>query len=172
MKNRFQKYIIFLFIFSLVFFLTSCREKTDEDLILELMETVGRFVEKKDISSVMLYLADDYSDFEGRGKRKTRAMINQYFKQYRGIVIHVLSSRIDEIKPLEAFIQAEVTLSSGAAKVFRKFIKFSTDNYRLKIKLIKRNDKWQIQYAEWRHVSLKELYPESLSIFKKIFRSD
>jgi len=31
MKNRFQKCIIFLFIFSLVFFLTSCREKTDED---------------------------------------------------------------------------------------------------------------------------------------------
>ena len=169
MKNNFKKSIIFLFIFFLAFFLTSCREKTDEELILELMEEVGRFAEKKDIASIMMNLAENYSDFEGRGKRETQDMIMEYFKKYRGIAINMLSSRIDEIIGLETYVQTEVALSSGAAKVFRKLIRFSTENYRFKIRLIKENDEWQIQYAEWRYVTLNELYPESLSILKKIF---
>jgi len=169
MKNRFQNGLIFSLIIILIFFLTLCKEKTDEDLILEMMEDVGKYAEKKDMSSIMMNLADDYHDFEGRGKRETQDMINEYFERYRGIAINVLSSRIDEIQSREASIQTEVAFSSGAAKVFRKLIRYSTENYRLKIKLIKRNDRWQIQYAEWRCVTLNELFPESLSILKKIF---
>lgn len=169
MKSRLQKSIVSLFIFVVASFFSFCRVKTDEELILDLMEEVGRFAEKKDIASIMKNLADDYTDFEGRNKRQTQDMIHEYFDRYRGIVIHMLSSRIDEIAPPEAFIQTEVALSSGAAKVFRKLVRFSTDNYRFKIKLIKRNDAWQIQYAEWRYVTLEELYPESLSILKKVF---
>lgn len=164
-----KRNLIILFILFFSFFLALCKEKTDEELILELMDNIGRHAEKKDIDSILINLSDDYSDFEGRSKRETEDMLNEYFGRYRGIVIHVLSSRIDEIRSLEVYIQAEVAFSSGAARVFRKFIKFSTENYRLKIKLIKINDTWQIQYAEWRYVSLNELFPESLSILKKIF---
>jgi len=166
--NR-KRNLIIPFILFFSFFLAFCKEKTDEELILELMDSVGRHAEKKDIESIMINLANDYSDFEGRGKRETKYMINKYFERYRGIVIHVLSTRIDEIYPLEASIQTEVAFSSGAARVFRKLIRFSTENYRLKIKLTKINDTWQIQYAEWRYVSLNELFPESLFILKKIF---
>jgi len=169
MKNHFKNYLIFSLIIILIFFLTLCKEKTDEELILEMMEDVGKYAEKKDMSSIMMNLADDYHDFEGRGKRETQDMINEYFERYRGIVINVLSSRIDEIQSREASIQTEVAFSSGAAKVFRKLIGYSNENYRLKIKLIKINDRWQIQYAEWRYVTLNELFPESLSVLKKIF---
>jgi len=169
MKNHLQSSLIIPVIFFLAFFLTFCKEKTDEQLILEMMEDVGEYAEKKDMSSIMINLADDYRDFEGRGKKETQAMINEYYERYRGIAINVLSSRIDEIRSLEASIQTEVAFSSGAAKVFRKLIRYSTENYRLKIKLIKRDDRWQIQYAEWRYVTLNELFPESLSILKKIF---
>lgn len=169
MKNRFKRSLIISINFSLVFFLAFCQEKTDEQLILEMMEDVGKYAEKKDMPSIMMNLADDYYDFEGRGKKETQEMINQYYERYRGIAINVLSSRIDRIQSLEAYIQTEVAFSSGAAKVFRKLIRYSTENYRLKIKLIKRNNRWQIQYAEWRYVTLDELFPESLSILKKIF---
>ena len=169
MKNRFNRSLIILINFFLVFFLTFCQEKTDEQLILEMMEDVGKYAEKKDMPSIMMYLADDYRDFEGRGKKETQEMINEYYERYRGIAINVLSSRIDEIRSREALIQTEVAFSSGAAKVFRKLIRYSTENYRLNIKLIKRNERWQIQYAEWRYVTLDELFPESLSILKKIF---
>jgi hypothetical protein len=134
-----------------------------------MMEDVGKYAEKKDMSSIMMNLADDYRDFEGRGKKETQEMINEYYERYRGIAINMLSTRIEELRSMEASIQTEVAFSSGAAKVFRKLIRYSTENYRLKIKLIKRNDRWQIRYAEWRYVTLDELFPESLSILRKIF---
>ena len=167
---RTRLFIVLLFL--LTFFLVSCVGKTDEDLILELMDRIGSYAEKKDIESIMVNLAYDYSDFEGRDKRKAKEMIEEYFRQYRGIVIHVLSTRINEINTPEAAVETEVALSSGAARVFRKLVRFSTENYRLRIKLIKRNERWQVRFAEWRYVTFGELFPESLTIFNKIFKID
>jgi hypothetical protein len=161
MKNNLSGWcnvIVYLLLFA--FFVTSCVKKTEEDLI------------KKDIESIMMNLAYDYSDFEGRDKWEAKELIDGYFQQYRGIVIHMLSTRVDEINPPEAFVQSEVALSSGAAKVFRKLVRFSTENYRLSIKLVKRDEKWQIHHAEWRYITLDELYPESLTLFNKIFSID
>ncbi len=172
MRENFRARIIIISVLFLVFFFGSCSQKTDEDIILEFMERISRYAEKKDIDSIMMNLSYDYSDFEGRDKWEAKGMIDGYFGQYRGIVIHVLSTRIEEINLPEAFVQSEVALSSGAAKVFRKLVRFSTENYRLTLKLIKREERWQIQHAEWKYVTLDELYPESLTIFNKIFRID
>lgn len=150
----------------------SCVKKTEEDLILEFMEQIGRYAEKKDIDSIMMCLAYDYSDFEGRDKWKAKEMIDGYFTQYRGIVIHVLSSRVEGIDLPEASVVSEVALSSGAARVFRKLVRFSTENYRLNLKLVKRDEKWQVRHAEWKYVTFDELFPESLSVFNKIFKID
>jgi hypothetical protein len=163
----------FLLSFSITFlclFLISCGGKSDEDLIMELMGKIGSLAEKKDVNGVMSYLTEDYGDFEGRDLIQTEDMIRGYFKQFKGIAVNVLSTRIDEIRTPEATIETDVALSSGAAKVFRKLIRLSTDNYRLKIKLKKVNNVWRIHYAEWRYISYEELFPESISIFKKIFK--
>jgi len=172
MRDNFRNGIRIISVILLAFFFISCGQKTDEDLILEFMEKISRYAEKKDIDSIMMNLAYDYSDFEGRDKWKAKEMIDGYFKQFRGIVIHVLSTRIEEINGPEAIVQSEVALSSGAAKVFRKLVRFSTENYRLNITLIRRDERWQIQHAEWKYVTLDELYPESLTIFNKIFKID
>ncbi len=172
MRDNFRDGIRIIFVILLAFFFISCGQKTDEDIILEFMGRISRYAEKKDIDSIMMNLAYDYSDFEGRDKWEAKGMIDGYFKQYRGIVIHVLSTRIEEISLPEAFVQSEVALSSGVAKVFRKLVRFSTENYRLTLKLIKREERWQIQHAEWKYITLDELYPESLTIFNKIFKTD
>lgn len=171
MHKHFLKCFSLFLIFPTVILLSSCgeREKTEEDLILDLVNSIGRYAEKKDIDSLMLLLTEDYVDFEGRGKSETEDMANGYFNQYRGIAVNVLSTRIDAIDLPKASVQTEVAFSSGAAKVFRKLIRVSLDNYRISANLIKRDGLWQIQYAEWRYVTLNELFPESLSILRKIF---
>jgi hypothetical protein len=169
MKKQVKKMLAMILILSAALSLFVCRAKTDEDLILELMDHIDRLAEKKDIAGLMANLADDYSDFEARDKNATQAMVKDYFAHYKGIVIHMLSTRIDHVDPLAASIQTEAALSSGAAEVFRKLVRFSTDNYRFKFKLAKAQGAWKIQYAEWRYVSLNELYPESMTILKKIF---
>jgi len=169
MKRNLLKNISLGLILFLAFLLNSCGEKTEEDLILELVKNIGKFAEKKDLDSLMMLLTEDYTDFEDRGKSETADMANGYFRQYRGIAINVLSTRIDEISLPEASVQTEIAFSSGAAKVFRKLIRVSLDNYRIKVKLRKEEGQWRIQYAEWNYVTLNELFPESLSILKKIF---
>ena len=52
-------------------------------------------------------------------------MIEEYFSRYRGIVIHVLASRIVVDGPGSASLETDVSLSSGAAQAFRKLIRFS-----------------------------------------------
>ena len=69
----------------LTFLFNSCGEKTEEDLILELVKDIGRFAEKKDVNSLMTLLTEDYADFEGRGKSEAKKMAEGYFRQYRGI---------------------------------------------------------------------------------------
>jgi len=152
-----------------VIFLTACGPKTEEDQIRELMDEAGQHIEKKDLSSLMDLLSDDYSDFRERDKNQTQDMVQTYFDQFRGIVVHLLSTRIDDIDLPEAAIQTDAALSSGAAKALRKLVPVSTDNYRFKIKLIKKQNQWLISYAEWKHIGIEELFPESLSILKKLF---
>jgi hypothetical protein len=155
--------------FLIVFLSVSCGEKSDKILILELMETAGQFIEEKDTVGLMSFIAEDYSDFRGRNKIETEGMVKSYFLDYQGIVTHVLSTKIDEITPLEASIRKDVLVSSGGAQLFRKLVKFAGDYYRIKARLVKRDGKWLLHYAEWEYISLDSLFPESLSILKKIF---
>jgi hypothetical protein len=167
-KNLQLRQLIFLLAL-LLFFMTCRGPKTDDDLIQEQMDKIGQFIEKKDLESLMSFLADDYTDHRGRDRGQTRDMVQSYFSQFRGIVVHILSTRIDDITPPEASIQTDAALSSGGARILRKMVRVSTDNYRFKIKLIKQEGRWLIRYAEWKPIGIDELFPESLSILKKLF---
>jgi tRNA U34 2-thiouridine synthase MnmA/TrmU len=139
-----------------IFVLVSCTPKTEEDQIRDLMKEAGQHIEKKKLSQLMDYLSDDYSDFRGRDKSQTQDMVETYFSEFRGIVVHVLSTRIDGIDLGAATVQTDAALSSGKATVLRKLVPVSTDNYRFKIELIKKQDRWQIRYAEWKHIGVEE----------------
>ncbi len=160
----------FISLLALMVFLMACSgPKTDEELIQEQMDEIGRFIEKKDLQSLMGFLDEDYSDHRGRDRVEIRNMVQSYFSQFRGIVVHILSTRIDDITPPEASIQTDAALSTGGARALRKMIRVSTDNYRFKIKLIKQEGRWLIRYAEWKPIGIEELFSESLSILKKLF---
>lgn len=162
--------VVLLFPLLLTFLgLISCQNKTDEDLILEMVDNLSRLAEKKDLEAVMTYFTDDFADFEGRDKPGLKALLAGYFSGRTGIVVHRLSSRIEALETGRASLQTEVALSSGGAEALRRLIRISPDNYRIKIDLVKNGERWLIQYAEWSYVNLNELFPESLAILKKLF---
>jgi hypothetical protein len=161
--------IFFLLIIVCTVVLVSCTPKTDEDQIRELMKQAGQHMENKEIFSLLDLLSDEYADFRGRDKTQTKDLVQTYFREFRGIVVHLLSTQIDGIDLDKASIRADAALSSGAAKALRRLVPVSTDNYRFQIELIKKQDRWLIRYAEWRHIGIEELFPESLSILKKLF---
>ena len=149
--------------------LENCVHKRDKDVFTELIEEMVELAEKRDMTGLMFYFDQGFSDFQGRGKKEIREFLLSYLNNYHNPVIHVLGTKIDNLNPGEADIQTEIAISSGAARLFRKLVKVALDNYRLKIRFIKNDSSWKVSYAEWRYVSLDELYPESYALLKKIF---
>ncbi|MGB8953627.1 MAG: hypothetical protein WCC06_13310 [Candidatus Aminicenantales bacterium] len=166
MKNNFY-YFIFLVVLP-AFFICSCSRKTDRDLILEMMDQVEDLAAKKNVSGLMELVEEDYTDFEGRGRGETEDLIQSYFRDYRGIVIHILSTRFDDLQDFEASIRTEVVLSSGGAEIFRKLVRLAGSFYRFRLKLRKTDARWRIFYGEWEEIGLEDLFPESLPFLKKI----
>jgi len=148
---------------------SGCRPKNDQARIFGLIDRIGSLVEDKNTGGLLSVLDEDYKDFQNRGKKETEAMVRDYFREYRGIVLHVLGTRIDEIMAGEASARTEVVLSSGAAEVFRKLFRAFGDFYRFDFKLRKVGMEWRISYAKWENIGLNDLSPESLSLLRKIF---
>jgi len=153
----------------LCLFFVCCGRNDDRTLIHALLEKIGQRVEEKDTEGLMAFLEEDFQDFEKRDKALAEKMVRDYLRDYRGIIMHILGTRIDEIEEGEASVQTEVVLSSGAAKAFRKLFRAFGDFYRFDLKLRKAGEGWRISYARWQYIGLNDLSPESLSLLKKIF---
>lgn len=159
-----------LFLFCLAAFADfSCRQRTEEDAVLEVVDTLTRLAEQKDIEGMMIRFAEDFVDFEGRDKRGLRSLLSSYFGDRSGIVAHKLSNRVISLEDGQAGLEAEVALSSGGAEALRRLVRVSPDIYRIRIDLNKDGGIWLISYAEWSWISLTELLPESASALKKLF---
>jgi hypothetical protein len=146
----------------------SCRRKTENEIIADLLADMAARAEKRDAAGLIAHLAGDYLDFEQRGREQTAALVEEYFSRYRGIVIHVLASRIVIESAGSAAVETDVSLSSGAAQAFRKLIRFSGENYRFTCKL-RKDGRWLITEAKWEAVAVDGLFPESIKILRELF---
>ena len=146
----------------------NCRSKTDKETIAALIAKMAAQVEKKDATGLIAHLAESYSDFEGRDRAQTAAMVEEYFSRYRGIVAQVLASRIELRSTQSAEVETEVAFYSGAASAFRKLIGFSGESYRFRFAMQK-TGAWTIQTAQWETIPLSGLFPESLHILREMF---
>jgi hypothetical protein len=146
----------------------SCRKKTETEIIAALLADMAVQAEKRDLTGLIANLADDFRDFQSRDRSQTTEMLQEYFLRYRGIVIHVLASRIVIEDTCNAAVETDVSLSSGAAQAFRKLIRFSGENYRFTCRL-RKNGRWLITEAAWEFIQMDSLFPESLKILRELF---
>lgn len=163
------KYFLFLFaLISLLLAASHCRTASEEEAIRETMGELGSLAEEKDKEAILTFVSEDYFDSLQRTKEDIRGLLDTYFPRYQGIVIHLLSTRIQEIILPEAQIETDMAISSGFGKVFRKLVNYYGEYYRFRIKLVKRDSKWLVREAEWEEISAETLFPESVKILKKI----
>lgn len=152
-----------------LFLWPACRRKTEEDIVLETVDTLVRLAEKKDLEPIMAYLAEDFGDFEGRDKNGLRSLLASYFEGRTGIVAHRLSARMVDFTGEWSTVEIEVALSSGGAEALRRLVRISPDLYRIRLDLDKNGGIWQIRFAKWSPIGLDALLPMSLGELKKIF---
>lgn len=165
-SRKFAAAILFMIFVSWLF--VSCRQKTETETIAALLANMAVQAEKRDAAALIANLSGDFMDFQGRGRQQTLAMIEEYFGRYRGIVIHVLASRIIIEDARNAAAETDVSLSSGVAQAFRKMIRFSGENYRFQCRL-RKDGRWLITGAKWEYVTIESLFPESLKILRELF---
>jgi hypothetical protein len=165
--NRKLAAVILLLLFVSWLFI-SCRQKTESEIIAALLADMAVRAEKRDSAALIDNLAADFHDFQGRDLKQTAAMLQEYFSRYRGIVIHVLASRIVIENTRNAAVETDVSLSSGAAQAFRKLIRFSGENYRFQCRL-RKDGRWLITEVKWEYMALESLFPESLKILRELF---
>jgi hypothetical protein len=168
MSGRSRPAVAVLAWVGLALLLASCRAKTETDAIAALVADMAARAENRDAPGLVANLADDYRDAEKRDRSQTAALVGEYFSRYRGIVIHVLSSRIAIEDARHATLETDVSLSSGAAEAFRKMIRFSGENYRFRCRL-RKDGRWLISEGEWESVALEGLFPESLKVLRDLF---
>jgi hypothetical protein len=91
--------------------------------------------------------------------------------RFRGIVIHLLSARVEVPDPGgRASVECEMSFSHGAAEVLRKLIRYTGEYYRFRLELDKSGKgEWRFAYADWQPVTLTDLFPESMEVLKKLF---
>jgi hypothetical protein len=148
----------------------ACGRPSEEARLRAFLKETVALAEKRDLAGVMARLADDYSDFEGRDKAATEALIGDYFRQ-TGIVIHLLGMRLRPAGPEgQTTVETEAFLSSGAAEVFRKLIRIAGECYRFEVRLTNAPDSgWRVVWARWEAVPVSDLFPESLAALRKLF---
>ncbi|OGD23873.1 MAG: hypothetical protein A2Y70_05970 [Candidatus Aminicenantes bacterium RBG_13_64_14] len=153
------------------FFPAGCGTPSEAARIREFLKESVALAEKKQIGALMERFSPDYSDFEGRDKADAERLIGDYLGRFRGIVIHLLSARVDVSGPEgRAAVECEMSFSHGAAEVLRKLISYTGEYYRFRFDLDKTGKgEWRFAYADWQSVSLTDLFPESLEILKKLF---
>ena len=165
-SNPFVYFIFLLLALSLLF--VHCG-KSEEELILKAVNRTGDFAEERDIDGVLSFISTDYSDEEARTYEDIEKLLKEYFDRYRGIVVNVLATKIIKIEPPQAEIETELALSSGAAKLFRKAVRYSGQFYRFNFTLVKEGERWRCKYAYWDIIPLEELLPESAKILRALF---
>jgi hypothetical protein len=146
-----------------------CGRRSSEEIIRDMLDEAAVCAEKKDIAGVLGFLSENYGDGEGRNKEQTRQLLQEYFRSFQGIVIHALSTRWLELDEQHALVQLDVALSSGAAEVFRKLVRFSGEFYRFTCRIEPQEKRWLISNASWEFIGMEELLPESLQILKELF---
>lgn len=149
----------------------SCRRPSEETRVRELLERAAALAEKRDVDGLAGLFAADYQDFEGRDKAGTVRLITDHLSRYRGVVVHVLGVHPGTIgADGRTDVACEVALSHGAAQVLRRLVRLGNEYYRFRFDLRKDGaGGWRFVYGEWESIALTDLFPESLSILRKLF---
>jgi len=148
--------------------LISCGGISEEQRLIERFKHIADLAEDEDTAGIMEALSQGYEDFEGRDKAATQEMIRGHFEAYRGIVLHVLGTRVTDLQTEEASLETDVMFSSGAAQALRRLIRLAGEYYRIQVRWVKERSVWMAAYVEWRSVGLDDLFPESRDTLREI----
>ena len=151
--------------------LPGCGPESKEERIHRFIAKMVERAEEGDLEGIMDRLAPDYADFEGRDKEAAGALVSDYLRNRRGIVIHLLATRIEGYESEDQpRVRAEIMISSGAAEAFRRLVPLAGEAFRFDFLLESGGaDGWLVGFAKWEQLPTGDLLPESVEALRKLF---
>ncbi len=146
-----------------------CSGKSEKDLILETIKEISNYGEDRDKYGILGCISDSYSDDKERTKDDIETLLEENFDKYQGIVVNILGTEFIEVNPPHANVEIDTAFSSGAAKMFRKLVRFSGHCYRFNVEFIKEDDQWKVKSASWKYITEDELTSESAEVLRELF---
>lgn len=158
MQSFQYKQLISLLVFPLLL-LVACSGDSDtpEDHIRKMLIAGEEAVEARELLGVGDFIAQNYKDSEGRGKKEVQKLLAGYLLRNKSI--HLLS-RIQGISLNEDQTGAEVVLYVGMANVplqsMDQLLFARADLYRFDLSLVLEEGEWRVAGGSWHPARLED----------------
>ena len=138
---------VFIGLFSLMLFvsaLSGCaKQKTDEAMIQEQIETLQKAIEEHNRGGFMSVIDVSYHDQLNNDPKSLQAMLLGYFLRYKDISVFVSANQI-EVTQIRAQVQSQVVVTGG-----RGLLPENARHYQVSSNWKKVDGEWLLSGLEW-----------------------
>jgi len=152
-KNK----IVILYI-SIIFFLSSCAEKTllPEEEIKAYISAAKQSAESRSHNDLADLISEHYQDQKSLNKKKIASLARAYFFRHKNIHLFTKLDSINFQKDKEAFVVVYVAMAGTAITDVNMLSNLRARIYRFELLLIKNNE-WLLQQARWSPAKLTDI---------------
>lgn len=156
-----MRFIVLVFIVIIPLLQPACSKKTTpEEQLRQIIETATAAAEEKDLYVLKDFIAESYTDGEGRTKKEIQHILARYFLGYKNIYLLTHIDSITIISELKAKVIVFVATSSTQIKNPHTLKDIHADLHRLELTFDKQGKRWLVQSGQWRQANLSDFLPE------------
>ena len=158
LKHRFRLPVMLLLSICMVFLSSlSCqRDRSDEDLIREMIDEAAGAAVEKDIKGVIENVSDSYKDEYGNDRDALKGLLFVYFRQYERINVYVRDAEIS-VEGNRAEANVKVVFTGGEnLEDIGDMVPSSGGGYLLEMKLEKESGDWMVTRSRWTDIGFME----------------
>jgi hypothetical protein len=135
----------------------SCRgDKSDEELILGMIDDAVDAAVAKDIKGVMEHVSDSYKDEYGNDRDALKGLLFVYFRQYERINVYVRETEIS-VEGDRAEAAVKVVFTGGESlEDIGDMVPSSGGGYLLEMMLKKEDGDWKVTRSRWIDIGFME----------------
>ncbi|MET0116247.1 MAG: hypothetical protein ABW090_02370 [Sedimenticola sp.] len=154
--NRGRASLLLLSLFAALLLFGCSDGKTPEDRIREMLAAAEIAAEERSLLDFQKFIADDYSDGKGRGKRDVTRVAAGYFLRNKSVHILTQVKRIDLLDEHRARVELFAGMSSMPASRVDELLAIRADLHRFDLELEERNGEWLVISAKWRRAGRED----------------
>lgn len=147
-----KRLIGFAFLIVLCCQFLSCSKDTDEERIKNVIRSVQKAVERKEIISVLEHLSKSYTDPQGHDYDGIKGLLAFYFFRHRSISVYIPEISVFVTDGSAKAVFQTILGGGGDEKYAMPVLPEALGAYSFNVSFRKEDGKWKVISAEWMRV--------------------